>query len=62
MPPRAPLPPRPSAPPQRTRAPASPSDLGAFGDGRAPGRPVVALVVGGAVLALLIVVAVLLFS
>nr|WP_281376600.1 serine/threonine-protein kinase [Actinomycetospora corticicola] len=62
MPPRAPLPPRPPAPPQRTRAPAPPSDLGAFGRGGAPGRPVVALVVGGAVLALLIVVAVLLLS
>ncbi|WP_308286194.1 serine/threonine-protein kinase [Actinomycetospora soli] len=62
VPVRAPLPPRTGPPPQRTQAPASPTDLGAFGGGRAPGRPVVALLVGGGAVALLIVVLVLLLA
>ncbi|WP_018332380.1 serine/threonine-protein kinase [Actinomycetospora chiangmaiensis] len=60
MPVRAPLPPRTAPPPRRTQDPATPTDLGAFGGGRTPGRPVVALVVGGVVLVVLVVVLVLL--
>jgi serine/threonine protein kinase len=47
------------APPRRVQAPAAPSDLGAFGPGAGPRRPVVALAVAGAVVVVLIVVLVL---
>jgi serine/threonine protein kinase len=48
-----------SAPPRRLQAPAAPSDLGAFGSGAGPRRPVVVLTVVGAVVVVLIVVLVL---
>ena len=51
-----------SAPPRRVQAPAAPADLGAFGPGTGPRRPVVALVAAGAVVAVLVVVLVLALS
>jgi serine/threonine protein kinase len=50
---------RTGAPPRRVQAPAAPADLGAFGSSSGPGRPVVALVVAGAVVVVLVVVLVL---
>jgi hypothetical protein len=48
-----------SAPPRRLQAPAAPADLGAFGPGAGPRRPVVVLVIAGVVVLVLIVVLVL---
>jgi serine/threonine-protein kinase len=50
---------RTTVPPRRVQAPAAPADLGAFGPGAGPRRPVVALAVAGAVVVVLVLVLVL---